>query len=73
MQVLKLDFHPFLWLKNVMAVSADGERRKLGCIGMEVRYGLEVSDFAQSVNYPPFRLFVHVFLFVGTDYYKYAV
>jgi hypothetical protein len=28
-------------LKNIMAVSAGGERRKLGCIGKEVRYGLE--------------------------------
>jgi hypothetical protein len=25
----------------LMAVSADGERKKLECIGTEVRYGLE--------------------------------
>jgi hypothetical protein len=43
-----------------MAVSAGGERRKLGCIGQEVKYGLEASDLSQSVNYPPFWLFVHL-------------
>jgi len=60
MQALKLDFHSFLWLKNIMAVSACEERRKLGCIGKEVSYELEVSNLSQSVNYPPFRLFVHL-------------
>jgi len=43
MQALKLDFHPFLWLKNVMAVSAGGDKRKLGCIRQEVKYGLQAS------------------------------
>jgi len=43
-----------------LAVSAGGERRKLGCIEQKVRYGLEASDLSQIVNYPHFRLFVHL-------------
>ena len=56
-----------------MAVSAGGERRKLGCTGKAARYGLKASGLSQSVNCLPFRLFVHLFAFVGTEHHKCTV
>jgi len=52
---------------------AGGETRKLGCIGQEVRYGLEASDFSQSVNYPHFRLFVHLSFLLAQNIIIYCV
>lgn len=55
-----------------MAVSAGGERRKLGCIGQEVRYGLEASDISQCAL-STFSITCTPFLFTGTDHHKYTV
>lgn len=62
--------HPFLWLKNVNGCFSRWREEK---VGMHRNRSEVWFRGAQSVNYPPFWLFVRLFLFVGTDCHKYVV